>query len=181
MDGGGKDADEIIRRAGDTPLIIRTPSGGFHFYYRSNGERSANLRSVGLAVDVRGSSAGIIIVPPSFRRSTGVPYKFERGDWDDLDRLPLAKPGSLSVEFPGTGGSKLPIERGQRNTSFSRPHFEKPVIATIWNRSSTKLRTINDGLPEPLPDTEIVRLATSAWGYETTGANWVGQAATSSA
>src|SRR5262245_2784079 len=59
VDEGGKDAEEIIRRAGDTPLIIRTPSGGFHLYYRSNGERSANLRPDGLAVDVRGSSAGI--------------------------------------------------------------------------------------------------------------------------
>src|SRR5262245_13845615 len=58
VDEGGKDAEEISRRAGDTPLIIRTPSGGVHLYYRSNGERSADLRSSGLAVDVRGSSAG---------------------------------------------------------------------------------------------------------------------------
>src|SRR5262249_46635913 len=97
VDDGGRDADEIIRRAGKTPLITRTPSGGLHLWYRSSGERSADLRSSGLAVDVKGSSAGIIIVPPSFRPSTGVPYRFERGDWDDLVRLPVAKPGSLSA------------------------------------------------------------------------------------
>jgi Bifunctional DNA primase/polymerase, N-terminal len=54
VDEGGRDADEIIRRAGDTPLITRTPSGGLHLFYRSNGERSANLRRSGLAVDVKG-------------------------------------------------------------------------------------------------------------------------------
>ena len=71
VDEAGRDADEIIRRAGDTPLITRTPSGGLHLWYRSNGERSANLRSVGLAVDVKGSSAGIIIVPPFFPPNHG--------------------------------------------------------------------------------------------------------------
>ena len=79
VDEGGRDADEIIRRAGDTPLITRTPSGGLHLLYRSNGEKNANLRSSGLAVDVKGSSAGIIIVPPSFRRSTGIPYEIRAG------------------------------------------------------------------------------------------------------
>src|SRR4026208_1777596 len=49
VDEGGRDADEIMRRAGDTPLMIRTPSGGLHLYYRSRGEKSANLRSCGLA------------------------------------------------------------------------------------------------------------------------------------
>lgn len=44
VDDGGRDADEIIRRAGDTPMITRTPSAGLHLWYRSSGERSSNLR-----------------------------------------------------------------------------------------------------------------------------------------
>src|SRR5262245_5201025 len=51
VDEGGRDADKIIGLAGDTPLITRTPSGGCHLWYRSSGERNANLRPVGLAVD----------------------------------------------------------------------------------------------------------------------------------
>ena len=175
VDEGGRDADEIIRRAGDTPLITRTPSGGLHLWYRSNGERNANLRSAGLAVDVKGSSAGIIIVPPSFRRSTGIPYEFERGGWDDLDRLPFAKPGSLSVQFSGSGGSKLLIERGQRNISLFKIALRQARHCDDLESLIDVMLTINEGLSEPLPSTEVVRLATSAWRYETTGTNWVGQ------
>jgi hypothetical protein len=140
VDEGGKDAEKIIRRAGDTPLIIGTPSGGLHLYYRSNGERSSNLRSAGFSVDVRGSSAGIIIVPPSFRRSDCVPYKFERGNWDDLDRLPYARPGSLSMQYSGSSGSKLLISVVSGITNCSRPHFVRSVTATIPTLSSTQLQ-----------------------------------------
>src|SRR5690242_5042400 len=38
VDDRARDADEIIRRAGDTPLITRTPSRGPHLWYRSDGE-----------------------------------------------------------------------------------------------------------------------------------------------
>ena len=148
VDEGGKDAEEIIRRAGDTPLIIRTPSGGFHLYYRSNGEKSANLRSDGLAVDVKGSSAGIVIVPPSVRPSTGIPYDFERGTWDDLDRLPRAKPGSLSFQFSGTGSSNLygtPVLRRKDGgtimipadeplTSTARPSGRRFALLSLFDR-----------------------------------------------
>ena len=175
VDEGGRDADEIIRRAGDTPLITRTPSGGLHLCYRSNGERNANLRSSGLAVDIKGSSAGIIVVPPSFRRSTGVPYKFERGRWDDLDRLPFAKPGSLSVQFSGSPGSKLPIQRGQRNDAFFKIALREVRHCDDLDALIDVLATRNEELAEPLPLSEIARLATSAWGLETTGTNWVGQ------
>jgi hypothetical protein len=176
VDNGARDADEIIRRAGDTPLITRTPSGGLHLWYRSAGERNANLRSCGLAVDVKGLSAGLVIVPPSFRRSTGVPYRFERGGWDDLHRLPCAKPGSLSLRSSGTVASLLPIARGQRNTSLFKLALREARHCDDLESLFDALMTINDGLAEPLPKNEVMRLATSAWGYEATGANWVAQA-----
>jgi hypothetical protein len=174
VDEGGRDADEIIRRAGDTPLITRTPSGGLHLYYRSNGERSANLRQSGLAVDVKGSSAGIIIVPPSFRRSTGVPYRFERGGWDDLHGLPTAKPGSLSAHSSGNDGSNPVVQRGERNNRLFKISLRQARHCDDLDSLIDAIATINDGLPEPLTENEIVRLAASAWEYEATGRNWVG-------
>ena len=57
---------EYKQRFGDTPLIIRTPSGGVHLYYRSTGERNANLRSHGLPVDVKGIG-GMVVCPSSKR------------------------------------------------------------------------------------------------------------------
>jgi hypothetical protein len=177
VDEDGRDAAEIIRRAGDTPLITRTPSGGLHLWYRSAGERNANLRSLGLAVDVKESSAGIVIVPPSYRRSTGALYMFERGGWDDLYRLPTAKPGSLSVHSSGTIAPPLPIARGQRNSSLFKMALREARHCDDCESLFDALTTINDGLVEPLPTNEVLRLTTSAWWrYEATGANWVGQA-----
>jgi len=175
VDGGGKDAEEIIRRAGDTPLIVRTPSSGFHLYYRSRGEKSANLRSCGLAVDVKGSSAGHVIVPPSLRPSTGVPYIFERGSWDDLDRLPFAKPDSLSGQFSSSPGSNVPIQRGERNDAFFSIALREVRECDDLDALLDVLATRNQDLAEPLPLNEIARIATSAWGRETTGTNWVGK------
>jgi Bifunctional DNA primase/polymerase, N-terminal/Primase C terminal 1 (PriCT-1) len=174
VDGGGKDAEEIIRRAGDTPLIVRTPSSGFHLYYRSRGEKSANLRSCGLAVDVRGSS-GHVIVPPSFRPSTGVPYIFERGSWDELIRLPFAKPGSLLAHFSGTGSSKLVIERGQRNDALFNTALREVLHCDDLETLVDVALTINEGFPEPLPRAEVIRTAGSVWKYEANDDNWVGQ------
>jgi hypothetical protein len=177
VDEGGRDADKIIRLAGDTPLITRTPSGGRHLWYRSRGERNANLRPAGLAVDIKGSSAGIIIVPPSFRRTTGIPYEFERGGWDDLHRLPFAKPGSLSGLSSRSAGLKLPLERGQRNTELFKTALRQACRCDDLDSLVDVMLTINEGLSEPLPDSEIRRLANSAWGHEARGENWLGQPA----
>jgi hypothetical protein len=174
VDEAGRDADEIIKRAGNTPLMTRTPSGGVHLWYRSNGERNANLRPSGLAVDVKGSAAGILIVPPSYRRTTGVPYIFERGTWDDLDRLPFARPGSLSADFWGTCAPRLAIERGQRNNELFKIARREVRHCDDLDTLIDAVATINDGLPEPLPMNEVTALATSAWGYQMTGRNWIG-------
>ena len=91
-------------RFGATPLVTRTPSGGGHLWYRAQGEGSRNLRrSEGLPVDVKAGGSGqggFVVVPPSVRPSgphAGKPYRFERGSWDDLRRLPSIRAGSLSI------------------------------------------------------------------------------------
>jgi hypothetical protein len=140
VDEGGKDAEAIIRRAGDTPLIIRTPSGGVHLYYRSNGERSANLRPDGLAVDVKGSSAGIVIVPPSYRPSTGISYRFERGTWDDLDCLHVPSPAVCPCSVQEAPARNCSSGVASGITNCSRPHFAKSVIATISPLLSMQLQ-----------------------------------------
>jgi hypothetical protein len=175
VDEGGRDSAEIIRRAGDTPLITRTPSGGVHLWYRSNGEKSADLRPAGLAVDIKGASASIVIVPPSYRRSTGIPYRFERGTWDDLDRLPFAKPGSLLVQCSETVGSSLSIKRGQRNDALFKIALRQARHCDDLDSLFDVMLTVNERLPEPLLSTEVIRVAKSAWGRETSGENWVGQ------
>src|SRR5689334_19390554 len=89
----------MIERCGDTPLKTRTPSGGVHLWYRSAGERCADLRPEGWAVDVKGIG-GFVVVPPSVRPSgahAGKAYEFIEGTWADLPTLPTVIPGSLST------------------------------------------------------------------------------------
>ena len=59
--------DEMLERFEDTPLIIETPRGGFHLYYRSTGERNRQ-RLDGLKVDIRGIG-GMVVVPYGNRAS----------------------------------------------------------------------------------------------------------------
>jgi|HubBroStandDraft_1064217.scaffolds.fasta_scaffold140750_2 hypothetical protein len=89
---------DMIQRFGSTPLMIETPSGGIHLYYRASGERCANLRKPErLPVDIKGAG-GFVVVPPSVRPSgphAGKLYRFAEGSWEDVARLPTMKPGSL--------------------------------------------------------------------------------------
>jgi hypothetical protein len=81
-------AATMVARCGDTPLKVRTPSGGFHHWYRANGEISSNLRREGLDVDIKGVG-GLVVVPPSVRVSgehTGRIYQLIEGSLADLQR-----------------------------------------------------------------------------------------------
>ena len=61
--------EAMLARFGNTPLQVETPRGGAHLYYRSGGERCADLRSEeGLAVDIKGLG-GMVVAPPSIRPS----------------------------------------------------------------------------------------------------------------
>jgi hypothetical protein len=83
----------------------------------------------------------------------------------------------LSVQFSGTVGSKLVIERGQRNDELFKVALREVHHCDDAETLVDVMLTINEGLPEPLPNTEVERFSNSVWGYETSGENWVGQPA----
>jgi hypothetical protein len=172
VDGDENLARDLVKRIGDTPMVTRTPSGGCHLWYKSSGERNANLRSKGLPVDVKGLGAGVIVVPPSFRRSTGVPYEFERGSWDDLDRLPNADLKNLSID--GSRFESIQAAKGTRNDKLFRFALRETQRCDNELALRDALLTVNSQLDEPLSAAEVERIAYSAWGYQTRGENWVG-------
>jgi Bifunctional DNA primase/polymerase, N-terminal/Primase C terminal 1 (PriCT-1) len=172
VDGDERLTRDIVSRIGDTPLVTRTPSGGRHLWYKSNGEKNANLRGIGLPVDVKGSGAGIIIVPPSFRPSTGVLYAFERGSWDDLARLPGARLAGLIPDNSRFG--PLSAAKGTRNDKLFRFALREARNCDDSLALQDALMLANSGLDEPLPPQEVERIAFSAWKYQATGKNWVG-------
>lgn len=160
----------MLQRCGDTPLVTNTPSGGSHLWYMGDGERCANLRSEGLAVDVKAGN-GFVVVPPS-TKNNGSRYEFSRGSWDDLVRLPKVKQNSL----PKRNLTRLrAVKEGQRNDFLFRELLRQVRGCDDLDALIDVAESINDHFLPPLSEAEVVETAQSVWKYETEGNNWVGK------
>jgi hypothetical protein len=168
--------DVTKERFGDTPLITSTPSGGVHLWYRFNGERCRNLRSEGLDIDIK-AIGGFIVVPPSMRPSTGLKYHFERGSFADISALKPINANSLNRGPENVVGIRS-IATGRRNDIIFRRLLREVKYTDDIDALMDVARTINEENTEtPLPVAELSKIADSAWQYELTGQNWVGQGA----
>jgi hypothetical protein len=172
--------DVMVARCGDTPLKTATPSGGVHLWYRANGERETNLREEGLDVDVK--AKGVVIAPPSYRFSTGKPYCFMSGSWDDLPNLPTVRPGSLPVieenTMPGDQVESLrAIKKGRRNTTLFKLLLRQVQFCADQDALMETAKSINRNCEPVLPDAEVVRTVDSVWNMEQSGENWAGKEA----
>jgi hypothetical protein len=176
----------VIEIFGDTPLKIRTPSGGLHLYYRWNDEQSRNLRTE-LPVDVKGTG-GQVAAPPSVRLTgthASKAYTFHAGSWDDLARLPRIRPGALERRERGAqrtdkiAPEAVPlraVDSGYRNDTLWRAcmwhapdyHTESELLALALEINASRFKS-------PLDPAELAKLVHSAWGYEVNGENWIGR------
>lgn len=102
----------VLAALGPTPIMVRTPSGGTHLYYRHGGEGCTNLRP-GLRVDIKGRG-GFVIAPPTVRLPSashpGGAYRFEVGSLARLDEMP-----------------RLPADWRSRLERLAGPAETKPV------------------------------------------------------
>jgi hypothetical protein len=161
---------DLVGRFGDTPLQARTPRGGWHLFYRSNGEPT-KTKIDKLPVDVRGRG-GFIVVPPSSRKD-GARYEFIRGAVPDLDRLPSIKEGALVVRNRPT---KEVIEIGRRNETLWLLAMTEARSSDTEGELLSRVLILNESQCEPpIEHGEVERIVTSAWGYQQRGSNWVGQ------
>jgi P4 family phage/plasmid primase-like protien len=78
-----------------SPVIARTPRGGAHLWFKSDGEVRNSTDVIAPGVDTRGEG-GYVIVPPSANKKER--YWFERGSEHDIDRLP-AFPAKLFTKL----------------------------------------------------------------------------------
>jgi hypothetical protein len=171
----------MLERFGDTPLITKTPSGGYHLWYRSNGEGCTNLRKEGLNVDIKGKG-GFVVAPPSIRPSgqyAGKAYEFHRGSWDDLKRLPTIKPGSLPSKTKPVTTTTAPkgnSNEGERNERLFALALRKVPLCDSLTSLRIVLMAANDNCCNPpLALGEVLKIAGSAWRYEQERRNFVGR------
>ena len=176
----------VFARFGETPLITRTGSGGYHAYFDNSDAAIGcyNLRKAEkLPIDIKGAG-GVVIAPPSRNPATGGLYVFHRGSWADLQNLPPLRTDSLPTrggqtrrkESNGTGDRLATVGVGQRNDALFQLLLREARSCDDLNALLNVARTRNDHLFEaPLPDSEVLATAQSAWRYEVEGHNWVGR------
>ena len=142
-----------------------------------------NLRpSEGLAVDIKGLG-GLIIAPPSISAQIGRGYRFHTGSWAELSELPVIRADTLRGGHAPDRQSRAMqsdqtsrTEVGQRNDTLFRellkhaPHCDE--FDALLDVAETKN---NFAFASPLPDSEVVATARSAWRYEQENRNWVGR------
>ena len=177
--------EAMVLRFGETPLIVRTPSGGVHLYYNTlHPVKSTKLQAEGLKVDIQ-ADLKMVIVPPSFNRQSGDPYVFEQGSWDDLPRLPLfnvaalAKPATRTISLPSFDpyerDASRDVPEGMRDdTVFIYAMRKAPHVGSEDELIAEMLRFNAQHCSPPLPARQAEEKARSAWGYEQRGENLIG-------
>ena len=172
--------DEILSRFGDTPIIVGTPSGGFHLYYRAKGRchlpASCMPAMVSVVGDIKAHRA--FVVAPNSVRPDGRSYRFVKGSWSEISELPVFRdadqPRSTGVEVTALRR----VTEGSRNDATFRyamqqaPHCDTEEQLIDCVLTWVERQCDRDG--HPFSDAEAVRTAKSAWGYQQRDQNWLG-------
>lgn len=151
---------DALSRFGDTPIKIATPSGGYHCWYKSSGER----RVIGLdgqKIDILGNG-GFAVAPPS-RKPSGGSYSFIEGSEYDLDNLPPLQDQSL-LKKPED--NVVDTHKGHRNTELF--NYCRSVAMSCGSEQELTEQALkrNAQYLEPLPVNEVLKTVASVWRYK---------------
>jgi Bifunctional DNA primase/polymerase, N-terminal len=161
---------------GETPVISRTASGGFHAWYRNNGERRRQIKPIP-DIDILGG--GMAVAPPS--RVAKGNYEFIHGSLDDLDRLKPMPGGIISTNAPAPKPKAslrgMREHDGRNNALFLAIG---PIARTIHQACGTRdqlldaARKHNAQCAEPMEDKEVSQIVDSVWNMTREGRNVIG-------
>ncbi len=179
------DSEKVVADAldfyGPSPLIARTPSGGYHLYFKHNGSQRRRIRDPywrerGAPVDVLGN--GMVVAPPSC--SPKGRYIFVQGGLDDLLRLPVLR-GGVDAANPDPGPSAPPpppdtVPVGRRNHELFRFCMKQALAAGSLAALLDAARSFNQSYCAPPMEAEEMNTPVhSAWRITERGDNHFGQ------
>ena len=167
---------QMRRRFGDSPLIVKTAGrGGFQIYYRSNQHvRLTDLRyTEGLPVEIK-AAGSIVIAPPSHNPKTGRNYEFVEGDFSVETLRQLPKMHVEAIYGTTSAARHRRICEGHRNKWLFSACMREAIHCDTFDAVLDVARTRNDECDPVLDDAEVVKVATSAWGYTEKGSNFTG-------
>jgi Bifunctional DNA primase/polymerase, N-terminal/Primase C terminal 1 (PriCT-1) len=163
---------DALSRHGQTPLVVRSGSGNYQAWYRYSGELRLIRPYPDQAIDILGD--GFVVAPPS--QGVKTRYQFVEGSLDDLDNLPVLRgieiaPSPLStVSTPD-----WIVAEGSRNKSLWRHCMKAAHHCDDLDALLDLARTKNAEFSPPLPDAEVLKVASSAWRYTERGDNRFGR------
>jgi hypothetical protein len=163
----------VQRQFGNARVVVRTGSGGFHAYYRHNGEGRTIRPDPRKPIDLIGR--GPIVLPPT-RGFTGN-YEIIHGRLEDLARLePIRRKSDASVTSDAS--DLRSARKGERDAKFW-PHVARQAhFVKSQDELVAIAREMNELMLEPWPDTEahseIVKRCKYWWDKTQKGENWYG-------
>ncbi len=171
VDAHGAEGQRLLENAmfmyGAAKMVVRTPSGGFHAYYRHSGE-SRLIRPVSsISIDILGK--GLVLLPPSSGKRTR--YDIIEGTYDDLKNL---TPMRTHRPFHSRSDARRDLSTmragdGRNNQLFHALCTEAKGLPLDVDAYITCAREINMKFSEPLPDKEMMAVAHSVFGYAERG------------
>lgn len=157
----------VLRRYGETPLISRTGSGGFHCYYRHADETRRVRPDPDTPVDFLGG--GVVAAPPSLG-SRGT-YRFIRGTLADLERLPFIRQDAANTDAAVQEAVRRELVRaGGRNKALmeylrGQARYADDADALL----DVAFTYANDSFDRtgghPFTDDEVRAVAASVWDW----------------
>jgi hypothetical protein len=167
---------ELVTLFGETPIVITTPRGGLHLYYRSRGEASGVVVIDGLKIDIK-AAGGMVVAPPSARLmddGTVRSYRFLEGNWEWVQNLPEITPGALSERLYRTGApanglapNKVPV--GERNNTLFSALLRLARHVESQDALLAEALQIVESFAEPLNLSDVQATVGSVWRYKAEG------------
>jgi hypothetical protein len=153
---------------GNSKFITRTPSGGFHAYFRHNGEGRKIRPDPRKPIDLIGG--GPIVLPPS--RGYRSDYEIIHGRLDDLAALEPMR--SKSVGAPDSAIDLSSVRQGERDKKFWPYVARRAHQVSSLEALMDVARELNELMSPPLSDAEVVAKCKYWWSKTERGENWYG-------
>jgi len=170
--------EDLEKEYGETTIIVKTPRGGHHLYYKFNGERSENKFDQNIDIKAQG---GYVIAPYSKNPISGKKYEFLKGTLQDIHSLrksahPLTKEKQINstlLSEKSTFGKAGQILKGNRNDHLFKKTKDFAINANSKAEISNFAKEYNQkNLSPPLNNLEENQVVNSVWKYKTTDRLW---------
>lgn len=168
--------EDLQKEFGNASIIVRTPSGGLHLYYKYNGESSKN--GFEDKIDIK-SDAGFVIAPYSVNPTNNNAYTIIKGSLDDIHSLTKSiQPSLPKRNFIFTDSSESQdryvegdkILEGKRNSTLFLVTKDHALNAETFDEISCFAKKYNQlHLCPALPPSEVNSVVQSVWRYKKSG------------